>query len=182
MSTSTANTLAAGTWVIDPSHSTLGFSVRHLMVSKVRGRFTDFSGTLVIGEDGSASTDVEMRVESITTDNEQRDGHLRTADFFDAEQFPVATFKSTGFRVVGDDFEVDGEFTIRGVSKPVTLEVEFLGVNAGMGNGPVAGFEAKTVINRRDFGITIDMPLPDGGAVIGDKITLSLQVEVGLQS
>ncbi|MEV6254820.1 MULTISPECIES: YceI family protein [unclassified Nocardia] len=182
MSTGTTNALTAGTWAIDPAHSTLGFSVRHLMVSKVRGRFTDFSGKLVIGEDGSASAEAEIRVDSVTTDNEQRDAHLRTADFFQAEQFPVATFKSTGFRVKGDDFVVDGEFTIRGVTKPVSLEVEFLGVNPGMGQGPVAGFEAKTVINRRDFGITIDMPLPDGGAVIGDKITLTLEVEVGLQA
>ncbi|MFI5538758.1 MULTISPECIES: YceI family protein [unclassified Nocardia] len=182
MSTGTTNALTAGTWAIDPAHSTLGFSVRHLMVSKVRGRFTDFSGKLVIGEDGSASAEAEIRVDSVTTDNEQRDAHLRTADFFQAEQFPVATFKSTGFRVNGDDFVVDGEFTIRGVTKPVSLEVEFLGVNPGMGQGPVAGFEAKTVINRRDFGITIDMPLPDGGAVIGDKITLTLEVEVGLQA
>ncbi|MBF6472130.1 MULTISPECIES: YceI family protein [Nocardia] len=182
MSTGTTNALTAGTWAIDPAHSTLGFSVRHLMVSKVRGRFTDFSGKLVIGEDGSASAEAEIRVDSVTTDNEQRDAHLRTADFFQAEQFPVATFKSTGFRVNGDDFVVDGEFTIRGVTKPVSLEVEFLGVNPGMGHGPVAGFEAKTVINRRDFGITIDMPLPDGGAVIGDKITLTLEVEVGQQA
>ncbi|WP_406271354.1 YceI family protein [Nocardia sp. NBC_00881] len=182
MTTGTANTLTAGTWAIDPTHSTLGFSVRHLMVSKIRGRFTDFSGKLVIGEDGTASAEAEIRVDSVTTDNEQRDEHLRTADFFHAKDFPVATFKSTGFRVKGEDFVVDGEFTIRGVTKPVSLDVEFLGVNPGMGHGPVAGFEAKTVINRRDFGITIDMPLPDGGAVIGDKITLSLEVEVGSQS
>jgi polyisoprenoid-binding protein YceI len=182
MSTNTVNALTTGTWAIDSAHSTLGFSVRHLMVSKIRGRFADFSGKLVINEDGTAQADAEIRVASVTTDNEQRDGHLRTADFFHAEDFPVATFSSTGFRVNGDDFVVDGNFTIRGVTKPVSLDVEFLGVNPGMGNGPVAGFEAKTVINRRDFGITIDMPLPDGGAVIGDKITLTLEIEVGLQS
>ncbi|MBF6299155.1 YceI family protein [Nocardia amamiensis] len=174
--------LPAGTWTIDPVHSTLGFSVRHLMVSKVRGRFTDFSGKLVIAEDGSARADAEIRVDSVTTDNAQRDAHLRTADFFQSEQFPVATFESTGFRVDGEDVVVDGDFTIRGVTKPVSLAVEFLGVHPGMGQGPVAGFEATTVINRRDFGITIDMPLPDGGAVIGDKITLTLAIEVGLQS
>ncbi|WP_227998914.1 YceI family protein [Nocardia australiensis] len=181
MSASTANALTAGTWAIDPAHSTLGFSVRHLMVSKVRGRFADFSGKLVINADGTAQAEVEIRVDSVTTDNEQRDNHLRTADFFHAEEFPVATFKSTGFRVNGEDFVVDGDFTIRGTTKPVSLDVEFLGANPGMGQGPVAGFEAKTVINRRDFGITIDMPLPDGGAVIGDKITLTLEIEVGLQ-
>ncbi|MBW0275782.1 hypothetical protein ATM97_30720 [Nocardia sp. MH4] len=182
MTTAIANGLTAGTWAIDPAHSTVGFSVRHLMVSKVRGRFTDFDGALVIGEDGTASAHAEIRVDSLTTDNAQRDGHLRTADFFHAEQFPVMTFKSTGFRGEGSDFVVDGEFTVRGNTKPVSLEVEFLGVNEGMGNGPVAGFEAKTVVSRRDFGLDIDMPLPDGGAVIGDKITLTLEIEVGLQS
>lgn len=182
MSTTAAKDLTAGTWVIDPAHSTLGFTVRHLMVSKVRGRFADFSGKLVINEDGTASAEAEIQVDSVTTDNEQRDAHLRTADFFHAADFPVATFKSTGFRVNGEDFVVDGEFTIRGTTRPVSLDVEFHGVNAGMGQGPVAGFEAKTVINRRDFGISIDMPLPDGGAVIGDKITLTLEIEVGLQA
>ncbi|MBF6133014.1 YceI family protein [Nocardia otitidiscaviarum] len=176
--TASTTALTAGTWTIDAAHSTLGFAVRHLMVSKVRGRFTDFSGQLVIGEDGTASAEAEIRVDSVTTDNPQRDAHLRTADFFDAENFPLATFKSTGFRVNGEDFEVDGEFSIAGVTKPITLEVEFLGVNPGMGQGPVAGFEAKTVINRRDWGITIDMPLADGGTVIGDKITLTLGIEV----
>ncbi|GAB2505898.1 YceI family protein [Nocardia heshunensis] len=179
--TGTATALTSGTWVIDSVHSTLGFSVRHMMVSKVRGRFTDFSGKLVIGEDGSAAAEAEIRVDSVTTDNPQRDAHLRTADFFSAENFPLATFESTGFHVKGDDFVVDGEFSIAGVTKPVTLDVEFLGVNPGMGQGPVAGFEATTVINRRDFGITIDMPLADGGAVIGDKITLTLGIEVTKQ-
>ncbi|MET8651661.1 MULTISPECIES: YceI family protein [Nocardia] len=183
MTAGTTTALSAGTWVIDPAHSLVGFSVRHLMVSKVRGRFTDFSGKLVIGEDGSASAEAEIRIDSVTTDNPQRDAHLRTADFFHAEQFPVASFASTGFRVKGDAFVVDGDFTFHGVTKPVSLEVEFLGVNPGMGNGPVAGFEATTVVSRRDFGVDIDMPLPDGGGVVvGDKITLSLEVEVGLQS
>ncbi|MEU2254692.1 YceI family protein [Nocardia xishanensis] len=181
MTTGIAKGLTAGTWVIDPTHSTVGFSVRHLMVSKVRGRFTDFDGKLVIGEDGTASAEAEIRVNSLTTDNEQRDAHLRTADFFHAEQFPVMTFESTGFRVDGAEFVVDGEFTVRGNTKPVALKVEFLGVNAGMGNGPVAGFEATTVVSRREFGLDIDMPLPDGGAVIGDKITLTLEIEAGLQ-
>ncbi len=179
---STPTGLTAGTWVIDPVHSKLGFSARHLMVSKVRGHFKDFSGQLVINEDGSAQADAQIQVASVTTDNEQRDAHLRTADFFEAEKFPTATFSSTGFKVNGEDFEVTGDFTIRGVTKPVTLKVEFTGVNPGMGQGPVAGFEAKTVINRRDFDISIDMPLPDeGGVVIGDKITLELDIEVGLK-
>jgi len=180
--TTTIPSLAVGTWAIDAAHSTIGFSVRHLMVSKVRGRFTDFSGNLVVNDDGTASATAEIQVASLTTDNAQRDGHLKTADFFDAENFPTASFKSTGFRVQGDEFVVIGDFTIHGVTKSVELEVEYLGTNPGMGNGPVAGFEAKTVVNRRDFGITIDMPLADGGAVVGDKITLSLEIEVALQA
>jgi polyisoprenoid-binding protein YceI len=182
VTTSTVPSLAAGTWVIDPSHSTTGFAVRHLMVSKVRGRFTDFSGQIVVNEDGTASAEAEIVVDSITTDNEQRDAHLKTADFFAAEEFPKATFKSTGFRVVNGDFIVDGEFTLRGNTRPVSLEVEYVGTNPGMGHGPVAGFEAKTVINRKDFGLTIDMPLDGGGTVVGDKITLNFEIEVGLQA
>ncbi|WP_067855544.1 YceI family protein [Nocardia shimofusensis] len=177
----TAKGLTAGTWVIDPAHSTVGFSVRHLMVSKVRGRFSDFDGKLVIGEDGSASAEAAIRVNSLTTDNEQRDAHLRSADFFHAEDFPEMTFVSTGFRVDGEDFVVDGELTILGKPEPVSLKVEFLGVNPGMGHGPVAGFEASTTVSRREFGLDIDMPLPDGGVVIGDKITLTLEIEVTQQ-
>ncbi|GAA5051934.1 YceI family protein [Nocardia callitridis] len=175
-------TLTPGTWQIDPTHSAVGFSVRHLMVSKIRGRFTDFSGQLVVAEDGTASAEAEIRADSVTTDNPQRDGHLRTADFFKVEEFPVLTFKTTGFQVSGEKFAVQGDFTVRGVTKNITLDVEFLGVSPGMGGGPVAGFEAQTVVNRRDFGLDIDMPLPDGGGVvIGDKITLTLEIEAGLQ-
>jgi polyisoprenoid-binding protein YceI len=175
-------TLTAGTWAIDPSHSTVGFSVRHLMVSKVRGRFQEFSGAITVAEDGTPSVDAQIQVASITTDNEQRDGHLKTADFFDAEQFPTATFTSTGVRAKGEDFVVDGDFTLHGVTRPVELKLEFNGVNPGMGHGPVAGFEASTVINRRDFGISIDMPLEGGGAVVGDKIAITLEIEAGLQA
>ena len=176
------SSLTPGTWVVDPAHTTVAFSVRHLMVSKVRGRFTDFSGQVVVAEDGTATTEAQVQVDSITTDNAQRDGHLKTGDFFDAENFPAATFKSTGARVDGGDFKLDGDLTIRGNTKPVTLDVEFQGQNPGMGNGQVAGFEAKTVINRKDFGVSLDMPLEGGGTVVGDKITLTIEVEVGLQA
>ncbi|OZC89049.1 hypothetical protein CH254_10635 [Rhodococcus sp. 06-412-2C] len=174
--------LTAGTWVIDPAHSTVGFTVRHLVVSKVRGRFQNFSGTITVAEDGTPSVDAEIDVASITTDNEQRDGHLKTADFFEVEKFPTATFKSTSVKADGGDFIVTGDFTLHGVTNSIDLKLEFNGVNAGMGNGPVAGFEASTVINRKDFGISIDMPLEGGGAVVGDKITLNLEIEAGLQA
>ncbi|MCQ4122843.1 YceI family protein [Rhodococcus tibetensis] len=174
--------LTAGTWAIDPVHSTVGFSVRHLMVSKVRGTFNDFTGAVTVAEDGTASVTAEIQVASIDTKNTDRDAHIKSADFFDAEQFPTATFTSTGIRTKGDDYVVDGQFTLRGVTRPVELAFEFNGVNPGMGHGPVAGFEATTVLNRKDFGISIDMPLEGGGAVVGDKITITLEIEAGLQA
>ncbi|OAK53079.1 YceI family protein [Rhodococcoides kyotonense] len=174
--------LAPGTWTIDPAHSTIGFTVRHLMVSKVRGRFQNFSGAVTVAEDGTPSVNAEIDVASITTDNEQRDGHLKTADFFEVEKFPTATFTSTSVKADGGDFVVTGDFTLHGVTKSVDLKLEFNGVNPGMGAGPVAGFEATTILNRKDFGISIDMPLEGGGAVVGDKITLNLDIEAGLAS
>lgn len=174
--------LTAGTWAIDPTHSTVGFTVRHLVVSKVRGRFQNFSGTVTVATDGTPSVDAKIDVTSITTDNEQRDGHLKTADFFEVEKFPTATFKSTSVKADGGDFVVTGDFTLHGVTKSIDLKLEFNGVNAGMGNGPVAGFEASTTINRKDFGISIDMPLEGGGAVVGNKIVLNLDIEAGLQA
>jgi polyisoprenoid-binding protein YceI len=174
--------LTPGTWTIDAAHSTVGFTVRHLMVSKVRGRFQNFSGAVTVAEDGTPSVTAEIDVASITTDNEQRDGHLKTADFFEVEKFPTATFTSTSVKADGGDFVVTGDFTLHGVTKSVDLKLEFNGVNPGMGAGPVAGFEATTVLNRKDFGISIDMPLEGGGAVVGDKITLNLDIEAGLAS
>ncbi|MEZ5210971.1 YceI family protein [Gordonia sp. (in: high G+C Gram-positive bacteria)] len=174
--------LSAGTWNIDPVHSTVGFSVRHLMVSKVRGEFTTFTGAIEVAEDGTPSVRAEIDVTSINTGNDQRDAHIRSADFFDAEKYPTATYVSTAVEADGDDFVVHGDFTLKGVTRPVDLKLEFNGVNPGMGHGPVAGFEATTVLNRKDFGIDIEMPLETGGTVVGDKITLTLEVEAGLAS
>lgn len=174
--------LTTGTWVIDPVHSTVGFSVRHLMVSKVRGTFNDFAGAITVAEDGTPTVEATISVTSIDTKNADRDAHIKSADFFDAEQYPTATFKSTGIRAKGEDFVLDGDFTLHGVTRPVELKLEFNGVNPGMGQGPVAGFEASTVLNRKDFGISIDMPLEGGGAVVGDKVTITLEIEAGLQA
>ncbi|MEO9327037.1 YceI family protein [Gordonia aurantiaca] len=174
--------IPAGTWNIDPVHSTVGFAVKHLMVSKVRGTFDAFNGTITVDENGAPSVRAEIDVTSINTRNEQRDAHIRSADFFDAEKFPTATFVSKSVRENGDDYTLEGDFTLKGVTKPVSLALEFLGTNPGMGQGQVAGFEASTVINRKDFGIDIDMPLEGGGVVIGDKITITLEIEAVLQS
>ncbi|MGB3696588.1 MAG: YceI family protein [Gordonia sp. (in: high G+C Gram-positive bacteria)] len=178
--TLTPTDLTAGTWTIDPVHSTVGFSVRHLMVSKVRGNFDTFAGAITVAEDGTPSVRAEIDVTSINTRNEQRDGHIRSADFFDADNFPKATFVSTSVEADGSDYLLTGDFTLKGVTKPVVLKMEYNGVHAGMGQGPVAGFEASTVINRKDFGIDIEMPLETGGTVVGDKITITLEIEAGL--
>lgn len=169
--------LAAGTWAIDPVHSSIGFSVRHLVVSKVRGTFQTFSGAIVVAEDGTPSVTAEIAIDSINTNNEQRDGHVKSADFFDAEKYPTATFRSTGVRANGENYVLDGDFTLKGITRPISLDLEFNGVNPGMGHGEVAGFEASVVVNRKDFGIDIDMPLETGGAVVGDKVTITLEIE-----
>lgn len=183
MTVATAATgLVAGTWNIDPTHSTLGFSVRHLVVSKVRGTFDEFSGAITIAEDGTPSVVADIKVDSVNTRNEGRDGHIRTNDYFGTEEHPVATFRSTSVVAKGGDYVLTGDFTLRGITKEIDMKLEFLGVNPGMGQGAVAGFEASTVINRNDFDITTNMPLEGGGAVVGDKITISIEIEAGLQA
>src|SRR3954452_23018933 len=134
MTAATATQLKAGTWAIDPVHSSIAFSVRHLLVSKVRGHFKTFSGEVVVGEDGSPSVTAEIAIDSIDTGNEQRDAHLKSADYFDAESYPTATFASTGVREIGDKYVLDGDFTLKGITKPVSLNLEFNGTNPGMGH------------------------------------------------
>jgi len=141
MTAAVATDLSTGTWAIDPVHSSIGFSVRHLVVSKVRGNFETFSGAIVVAEDGTPSVNAEIGVDSLSTGNEQRDGHVKSADFFDAEKYPTATFVSTGVRADGDDYVLDGDFTLKGVTKPIELKLAFNGTNPGMGHGEVAGFE-----------------------------------------
>ncbi|WP_319437421.1 YceI family protein [Mycobacterium sp. RTGN5] len=169
--------LSAGTWAIDPVHSSISFSVRHLVVSKVRGTFGTFSGTVTVAEDGTPSVSAEIDIASVNSGNDQRDAHLRAADFFDVEKYPTATFVSTSVTSDGEDYRLDGDFTLKGVTRQVTLALQFNGVNPGMGHGAVAGFEASVVLNRKDFGIDIDMPLETGGAVVGDKVTITLEIE-----
>ena len=178
MTAATATTaLSAGTWAIDPVHSSIAFSVRHLLVSKVRGTFDGFSGAIVVGEDGTPAVTAEIAVDSVDTRNEQRDAHLKSAEYFDVENHPTATFASTGVRESGDKYLLDGVFTLKGISKPVSLELEFNGTNPGMGHGEVAGFTASVVLNRKDFGIVVDLPLETGGAVVGDRVTITLEIE-----
>ncbi|PQD99485.1 hypothetical protein CYL16_17150 [Mycobacterium sp. EPG1] len=175
--TTATTALPTGTWALDPIHSSVNFWVRHLMVSKVRGTFDEFSGAITVAEDGTPSVRAEIAVGSVNTRNEQRDAHLKNADFFDVENHPTATFVSTAVRRDGDNYILDGDFTLKGVTKPISLALEFNGVNPGMGHGEVAGFDASAVLNRKDFGIDFDAPLETGGTVVGDKVTITLEIE-----
>jgi polyisoprenoid-binding protein YceI len=168
----------AGTWDIDASHSDVSFTVRHMMVSKVRGRFGKFSGEIVTGENlADSSVTATIDATSIDTNNEQRDGHIRSADFFDVENHPEWTFRSTALRVDGEDLSLDGELTLKGVTRPVTLALEVNGFGPDAWGGTRAGFSASTAIDRNDFGVDIKMPLDGGGVVVGDKIQIHLEIE-----
>ncbi len=170
--------LTPGTWTIDPSHSSVGFVARHLMVSKVRGEFRSFSGALTIAEDRLASSvQASVEMNSVSTGDDQRDGHLRTGDFFDTEQFPTMTFTSTAVRATGDDFVLVGDLTIKGVTRSVEFELEFDGVSPDPWGGTRAGFSATTVINRKDFGLEWNVALDTGGVLVGDKVTITLDIQ-----
>ena len=168
----------AATWTIDPVHSEVGFSVRHMMVSKVRGRFTSFSGQLVTAEDPAASSvTAEIDLSSINTGNEQRDEHIKSADFFEVETYPTMTYKSTGIRVEDGEYVLDGDLTLKGVTKRVPLHLELNGFGPDPYGGVRAGFTATGEINRSDFNVSFNAPLQNGGVVVGEKITLQLEIE-----
>ena len=172
-----------GTWDIDASHSTVGFSVRHMMVSKVRGYFRDFSGELVTAADPTrSSVTARINMDSIDTRQEQRDAHIRSADFFDVDTHPQMTFRSTAVRTDGADWFVDGELSLKGNTKPVTLALELNGFGADAYGGYRAGFSAKTEINRNEFGVDIKMPMDGGGVVVSDKVTVELEIEAVLRN
>ncbi|MGH3406684.1 MAG: YceI family protein [Streptosporangiaceae bacterium] len=173
----------AGQWSIDPVHSEVGFSVRHMMVSKVRGRFTEFSGDIVTGDrPQDSSVTAEISLSSINTGQEQRDAHIRSADFFEVETFPTMTYRSTGVRVEDGDFVVDGALTLKGVTKNVPLRLELNGFGPDAYGGTRAGFTATAEINRRDFNVNFSAPMQNGGAVVADKIALHLEIEAVLAS
>jgi polyisoprenoid-binding protein YceI len=170
---------AAGTWTIDPSHSHVGFWVRHLGVTKTRGRFGTFSGTVEIADRPDDSrAEVTIDTASVDTRDEQRDGHLRSGDFFDAEQFPAMTFRSSAVRRAGDGWQIDGDLTIRDVTRPVTLQTEFEGVEGDPWGGTRAAFTASTELNREDFGLTWNQVLESGSLLVAKKVKVELEVQL----
>lgn len=187
MGLASAASAAPLTFDIDKVHSQVGFSIRHFF-SKVPGQFKDFSGTILMDQSAPAASSVEVTIQatSISTENEKRDTHLRSPDFFAVDSFPTLTFKSTKVAPAGKDkYEVTGDLTMRGVTKSVVLEVEFLGmgqVGAGGQNwGTKAGFDATTSVNRRDFGINWNKTLDAGGVMLGESVAITLHVEASLR-
>lgn len=168
-------------WQLDALHTHVGFSVKHLMVSTVRGQFKQYRGTLELDSADFTRShfDGEVDIPSIDTGNQQRDDHLRTSDFFDAATHPKILFKSGSIAAKGDgEYLVNGDLTIRGVTKPVAFDVEFHGTSKNMRGKTVAGFSAKATINRKDFGVNYNAVLETGGVAISEKVKIEIEVEV----
>jgi len=171
-----------GTWKLDPTHSELSFWVRHLKISKVRGTFENFDVTVVTPEDPSKiSVEASIDVSSVNTGVDARDNHLRSSDFFLVEEHPHMLFRSTGIQVDGDDFTMEGELTLRGVTQAVTLKGEFGGIITDDYGNTKAGASASTKINRQDFGVSWNAALEAGGFTLGDDVTISIDLQVALQ-
>jgi polyisoprenoid-binding protein YceI len=168
-----------GTWDVDPAHTRLGFAARHAMVATVRGGFDVFSGTIVIdhANPAASSAEVEIDAASISTGNEQRDGHLKSPDFLDVERFPKITFRSTSAEEVdAETYKLTGDLTIKDQSHPVTLELDYQGSSPDPFGNTRAGFEGKATINRKDWGLSWNVAIEGGGILVGEKVKLELDV------
>lgn len=178
MSTDTVS-IPTGTWTVDPSHSRIGFVARHMMVAKVRGTFREYTADIEIADDPLQSRLVaEVQMASIDTGNADRDGHLRTNDFFDIEQFPTMRLVATGIEAAGDAYVLHADLTIKGVTRAVDFDLEFEGVGQDPWGGTRAGVTATTTINRKDWGIEWNAPLETGGVLVGEKVQIELEVEL----
>lgn len=169
------------TWKIDPSHSEITFKVKHLVISTVSGKFQEFEGEVEASADDFSDAKIKFsaQIDSITTGNEQRDGHLKSGDFFDAAGHPALTFQSTSLKKkAGSDYELTGDLTIRGTTRPVTMQVEFGGTQQDFYGNTVAGFELTGKINRQEFGLTWSAVTEAGGVVVSDDVKLAVNVEL----
>ena len=175
----TAQQTTQSTWQIDPAHSLLEFSVRHMMVATVKGRFSQLRGTIIDTADDPALSSVEVVVDaaSISTGDVDRDGHLRSADFFDVEQYPTITFTSRRIQGSRDEFTLTGDLTMHGVTREVTLDVTLNGVGTNPYGKTIAGFSAETKINRKDWGLNWNVGLEAGGVLVSDQLKISIELE-----
>ena len=180
--TSTATVPKTGTYTVDPAHTDVSFVARHLVGTKVRGRFTDVEGSFTVADRPEDSTlQATVQAESIFTGQVQRDEHLRTNDFLDVPNHPTLTLVSTGIRRAGENWVVTADLTIRGVTKSVDFDLEFLGEGASMQEGKsVVAFSASATIDRRDFGVSFNHSLLDGSVVVGNKVVIEIEAEAAL--
>lgn len=177
MSVTTRTVLPTGTWTVDPAHSNVEFSAKHLGIATVRGAFNEFEGTFEVGEDGSAKARGAVEVVSIDTNEDQRDTHLRSEDFFHAEVHPQLSFESTEIRAVDEDaFLIHGDLTMRGVTRPIVLEAELQGTEIDPWGNERVALEARGQLNRREWGMTFNQALGSGNMLVSDKIKLSLDI------
>ena len=177
--------MSTSKWVIDPSHTNIGFKVKHLMISTVSGEFTKFEGSVDAESDSFTGAQITFsaQADSITTHNEQRDGHLKSADFFDSENHPTINFKSTSFeKKGGSDFVLNGDLTIKGVTKPVSLNVEYSGTVQDPYGNTKAGFSIDGKINRKDFELTWSAVTEAGSIVVSDEIKIAIEVQLAKQA
>ena len=171
--------LTPGVWTLDPSHTTVGFVARHMMISKVRGRFTSFTGAVTIAEDPLQSTvEAEVDLTSVDTGDERRDTHLRSGDFFDTETHPTMTFTSTGLKPEGKGYILTGDLSVAGKTRSVDFDLQFDGVETDPWGGTRAGFSAEAEISRKDWELTWNVALETGGVLVGDKVKIELDVEM----
>jgi len=176
----TTTTTGTSVWAIDASHSMVEFGVKHLMVSTTKGRFTDITGTVTVDENDvtKSKVDVTIKVDSLSTFDEKRDGHLKSPDFFDVENYPTITFKSTKIEPRSSDrIDVTGDITIHGVTRQLTLQAEFNGRGTSPWGSEVVAYSAETSISRKDFGMGWNAALEAGGVVVGDKVKIALEIE-----
>jgi polyisoprenoid-binding protein YceI len=179
MSTVTAPSTITGTYVIDPAHSRIGFVARHAMVTKVRGSFNEFEGSGYFDADDPTKSHIELVIKaaSIDTRNADRDGHLRSNDFFAMDEYPEITFKSTSVEQTGDaEYRVTGDLTLKGVTKPVAVDFDYTGAAVDPFGNQRIGLEGTTTINRKDWGVTWNAPLETGGVLVSEKVTLEFEV------
>jgi polyisoprenoid-binding protein YceI len=178
MSTSTVPRTLTGDYVVDPTHSRIGFVARHAMVTKVRGSFNDFEGSGYFDAENPSDSKLQLTIQaaSIDTRNADRDAHLRSNDFFDMENHPEISFVSTGVEAVDGDYRVTGDLTIKGVTKPVTVDFEYTGTAVDPYGNTRVGFEGQTTINRKDWGVNWNAALETGGVLVSEKVTLEFEI------
>lgn len=166
-------------WTIDPTHSEVGFKVKHMMFTNVKGLFNDYSANIDLNDDlKDANLQFEAKINSIFTNNADRDNHLKSADFFDAEQYPTLNFKSTNIQGNGSEYEITGDLTIKGITKPVTLNAEFSGLMTDPWGNTKVGLNLDGKINRKDFGLTYNAALETGGVLVGEDVKLSAEIQL----